>query len=158
MTLKELVMNTDYKDVEPWAKLVFEVLEDGWSAYRRVMCKKVFDTLRHMEAAPNVDMRLWIKDYNINGYFDEETLKKNPEYEPYAYAVECEPWSDWLGMELNEETLTNLSAGEIIGNCIFEMTWWGWTEEDIKKNLEESFKKHEEEIQKEKNGKVPDEE
>ena len=34
-----------------------------------------------------------------------------------------------------------MSVEDILGNCIYEMTWWGYDEETIRKNYEERMKK-----------------
>ena len=55
------------------------------------------------------------------------------------FSLTATPWSEWLGMEVDEATLNSMSVADILGNCIYEMTWWGYDEETIRKNLEERF-------------------
>lgn len=38
-------------------------------------------------------------------------------------------WSEWLGMKISEATLTDNSIHAIVTHCIFEMTYYGLTEE-----------------------------
>lgn len=41
------------------------------------------------------------------------------------------PWSEWVGMEVSEVTLSELSDAQIVAHCLFEMTFFGFTEEGI---------------------------
>ena len=52
------------------------------------------------------------------------------------YAIEFVPWADWISMYITQETLDTLSNEEIAAGCLYEMTFNGFSEEDItdKKN------------------------
>jgi len=41
-------------------------------------------------------------------------------------------WSEWLGVEINKETEEKHSPEEIISHCLYEMTFYGFTEKKIK--------------------------
>jgi hypothetical protein len=53
------------------------------------------------------------------------------------------PWSEWLGSEIDEETLAMLKPHEIVAHCLMEMTFSGFTEEDIKEHLDELLRRNE---------------
>ncbi len=48
------------------------------------------------------------------------------------FILEFTPWSKWLGMELDPHTLEKFSEFDIIAHCMYEMTFFGFTQEDIK--------------------------
>lgn len=129
MRLKELVMQTTYKEIEPAIAKAFESYGLEVTDYRKSNWEKVFNTLYAMEPEQDVDMKLRIAPGDVSGCYDEKTL----------FSLIATPWSVWLGMEVCEATLNSMSVPNIIGNCIYEMTWWGYDEETIRKNLKEGF-------------------
>lgn len=139
MKLKDLVMQTTYKEIEPAIAKTFEYLGLEGTDYRKSNWVKVFDTLYAMEPEQNVDMKLRVVPGDVSGYYDEEARKKNPEYSDQMYSIAATPWNVWLGMEVKEATLNSMSVADIIGNCIYEMTWWGYDEDTIRKNLKEGL-------------------
>lgn len=149
MKLKELVMQTTYEEIEQAIAKVFESYGLEVTEYRKSNWAKVFDTLYAMEPEQDIDMKLRIVPGDVSGYYDEETRKKNPEYSPYMFSLTATPWKEWLGMEVDEATLNSMSVADILGNCIYEMTWWGYDEETIRKNFEERFGKKDTEDAKE---------
>lgn len=49
-----------------------------------------------------------------------------------GYAIEFLEWGKWLRMDLAPETTTKFSDLEIIAHCLYEMTFIGFDEEEIK--------------------------
>jgi len=47
------------------------------------------------------------------------------------YAIELEPWSAWLGMKIDPDTLAKYSESEIVAHCLWEMTCFGFEETAI---------------------------
>ena len=58
------------------------------------------------------------------------------------YSLTATPWSFWLGMGVDEDTLKDMSVEDIMVNCIYEMTWWGYDEETINLNINKFIKGH----------------
>ena len=42
-------------------------------------------------------------------------------------------WDEWLGMEIEAETLEKYSELDILCHCFWEMTWCGYSMEKVKK-------------------------
>lgn len=53
-----------------------------------------------------------------------------------AYAIEYNPWCEWLSLNIEQNTLDTLSAEEIMAHVLYEMTWAGFDEETIHKDAE----------------------
>ena len=87
------------------------------------------------------DMRLRVVPGDVSGYYEEKILNEHPDYWRGLYSLTSTPWRVWLGMELDEKTLQNMSVVDIIGNCIYEMTWCGYDEDARHKNHEELLEK-----------------
>jgi hypothetical protein len=66
------------------------------------------------EASPEVD-------------WDDEQGNKEE-----SFGIEFSDWAEWLGMEIDAETAPRYSELEIIGHCLWEMTFFGYTQEKIK--------------------------
>lgn len=139
MKLKELVMQTTYKEIEQSIANAFESYDLEVTDYRKSKWEQVFNTLYAMEPEQDVDMKIRVVPGDVSGYYDEKARKKNPDYREGMYSLTTAPWSEWLGMEVDEATLNSMSVADILGNCIYEMTWWGYDEETIHKNIEERF-------------------
>lgn len=56
------------------------------------------------------------------------------------YAIETEPWNSWLGMTIFEETADTFTPLEIIAHCLYEMTFLGYTEEEIQREADGFYK------------------
>ena len=52
------------------------------------------------------------------------------------HAIEFVEWKKWLGMGLESDTLKNFTELEIISHCLYEMTFIGFDENEIKERRE----------------------
>ena len=64
--------------------------------------------------------------YGIDG-----TKREDGELEKFSLGLT--PWSQWLGSSLSESILNNYTKEEIISHCLFDMTFHGFSESEIKK-------------------------
>tara|TARA_B100000315_G_scaffold84339_1_gene77302 strand:+ start:749 stop:1426 length:678 start_codon:yes stop_codon:yes gene_type:complete len=74
--------------------------------------------------------------YGIDG-----TKREDGELEKFSLSLT--PWSQWLGSSLSEKILNNYTKEEIISHCLFDMTFHGFSEAEIKnvkKELNTSMK------------------
>lgn len=53
------------------------------------------------------------------------------------YSLEFNKWNNWISMFITKETLDNFSPEEIVASCLYEMTFYGFDEDTIQKNLAE---------------------
>ena len=65
-----------------------------------------------------------------NGYISVHGISEKSED---TYALELSYHEEWLGYEVSEKTLKDYPPKEIISRCMYEMTFWGWDNEGIKK-------------------------
>ena len=54
-----------------------------------------------------------------------------------SYGIELTDWAEWLGMEIEPETLSRYAEADIIVHCVWEMTFFGYSQADIEKTVEE---------------------
>ena len=127
MTLKDLIMQVAYGDIVEATAKVFADNKPKLTKARSKRLEKMFARLQDMEPEPG-DMKLLVSPNDVSGYYDEVTLKEHPEYHGGLYSLVCTPWSKWLGMEVSQETLESMSVSDILGNCLYEMTYFGYEE------------------------------
>lgn len=132
MKLFELIQTNNWLSVKETLLSLYPDQEEGISAYQ-----KVFSQLLQMNSNAS-QMEIVMKEY-----YDEEAygksyvdvsgsmLKGTEEEMSYSYAIEFEPWENWLGMSINETSLKEFTELEIISHCLFEMTFMGYDENEI---------------------------
>ena len=68
--------------------------------------------------------------YGIDG-----TKREDGELE--SFSLSLSPWSEWLGSSLSKDILNNYTKEEIISHCLYDMTFYGFSEADMKKAKKE---------------------
>jgi hypothetical protein len=78
-------------------------------------------------------------DFDGEEYVDVSGEYKHPKNkeEEYSHAIEFTPWKKWLGMDISTESLKDFTELEILAHCLYEMTFVGFDEKDIKEELED---------------------
>jgi hypothetical protein len=71
---------------------------------------------------------------HVSGYYTNP--EDNTDEHTMSLAIEFTPWSEWLGMDISPKTLSEFNELEIIAHCLYEMTFVGYEEEDIKAELD----------------------
>jgi tetratricopeptide (TPR) repeat protein len=124
----DLLKRHNWDEVKPVFIAAYPKYEELSPAYNMV-----YDNLLALESAKS-DMRIVIKrlsnsNYHLSGY------KKRPKTKREAktpYGIEFADWAKWLGMDIDRGTMEDYSDEEIIAHCLWEMTFNGFTQEDIK--------------------------
>ena len=125
--LTYLIDNMFFYDHEMSSK---EIYEKG---------SKVFDVLRTMEPVKKDDLKLSVwhgltddheAGYDVSGIGYSELLNDHT-----CFAIEGTPWNEWLGMPVEEDTLKELTPAQIVGYSMYEMTYFGWSEEEIRETI-----------------------
>jgi len=152
MKFKELLYKYNWDDVHSTLLQLYPDQERNVEGYRQV-----FETLRTITPV-ETNMRICIEsvfDEDEDEYYasvsgKDGTLMKEqkdipPEFlkdddignQEVSYGIEFTDWAEWLGMEIDPETLSNYSEVDILGHCLWEMTFYGYTREDVKKAMDE---------------------
>lgn len=99
--------------------------------------KYVFETLRLMRPRDSkeemiIDIRRVGR--GRNAYFDVSGMCKENGKEQ-SYGIEYTPWSKWLGYEINKKVLKKMTKEEIAAHCLWEMTFAGFTQDKIRRQI-----------------------
>jgi hypothetical protein len=62
-------------------------------------------------------------------------LNYEPGQVPESFGLDFVPWNEWLGMTIEKETLEKYTELEDICHCLYEMTFMGFDEEHIQREL-----------------------
>ena len=123
----ELLKSVKFEDVFASIMKWFKNQENSIEGYR-----KVFNTLLDMTPKKHnltdlfINVEKVVEDdiewLDVSGYtFDK---KKH-------YSIEFESWNDWVSMFVTKETLDSLTTEEIVGACLWEMTYFGFDEGEV---------------------------
>ena len=126
MIFKELIQSNEWYSVSQIFLELYPNHEKSLNGY-----ENVFYELRNLEPI-NSDVQIQLENYGE--YVDVSGFKPNDEY---SWAIEFRPWNEWLGMEVFPKTLEVFTELEIICHCLFEMTFFGFEEEEIQDQYKE---------------------
>jgi len=68
----------------------------------------------------------FLKDFDDKDYVDELGNKTEA-----FWALEFQTWAYWVSLPVDEETLKNYSELDIVVHCLWEMTFCGFSQEEI---------------------------
>ena len=130
MTLRELVETCNFKDLHPILLQLCDGYEGNIPYY-----KVIFDGLRFRKFIPSNDIIRIQKDdefstedkilYHVNMFCPDEQ-------KTYGF---CGMRDENLSMEVVLNEGISLSNAEIVANCIWEMTFHGFTDEEIQERI-----------------------
>lgn len=144
MTFKKLIESNTWSQVSPIFLNLYPDAKDDLSGY-----ESVFKKLESIVAEKtDISIVIYKEKDDDEEYLDVSGLHNNPKNkeDEYPQGIELVPWHKWLGMDISRETLENYSALEIIAHCLYEMTFAGFSEEDIPRalrSIEKSTKERE---------------
>lgn len=139
MTLNELLKAT------PWQDIAI-TLVTAYPNQRKLLegYQIVFETLKLM-APKDSDLTLHVvyddSDSEDSGH-DVYGIKADKPDERWGLLFVS--WAEWLGMELAPETISTCTSGQIAALCLFEMTFFGFTEDVREEKNQELMKTAEE--------------
>jgi len=55
------------------------------------------------------------------------------------WAMDFSPWEYWLSLPIDPDTLNLFTKEDIVALCLYEMTWDGFTQEDIRAKAKALF-------------------
>jgi len=104
--------------------------------------EKVFNNLRIMKPI-KTDITILVNNefddfdkqeyVNVSGYKNIPNRSINDLTD--SLALEFTPWEEWLGMDIDNDSLSVFPELEIICHCLFEMTFFSFEQEEIQKEL-----------------------
>lgn len=133
MTLKHLILNNTWTNISSLFLEIYPEAEKNLKGYENVFGKLLLIDPEHM--GMSIVTTKVIDDDEV--YIDVSGLHNHPKNveENYPQGLELTPWGKWLGMDISKASLNDFSESELIVHCLYEMTFVGFEEEDIKKRI-----------------------
>ena len=123
----------DQKNISGF-KMVFEQLQTLMPAETnmRIILKEVFDEFENERytCVSGVDGTLK-REENPEIFKDDKIGNQE-----VSYGIEFTDWEEWLGMDIDPESTSNYHETDIIAHCLWEMSFYGYTQEAIKKTID----------------------
>ncbi len=154
MKLSEMVASVGWAEARASLLWSYPDVEKSIEGYRRV-----FDSLRKLKPAAST-MRLvvhqtfreelddapfaQVSGRNGTRNRDQADFKHlgqsaDPDYADAEtnFSLAFEPWEQWLGMEIDPQTLRDYTAPQIVAHCLWEMTFHGFEPSEIQAERDE---------------------
>ena len=137
MKLIELIRRNSWLSVELTLLDIYHEEKKNISGYEEIFRQLV--SMPVIETDMIIEIKREIDDFDNEEYIDISGRKKNEpkdqKEQETSYALEFTPWSEWLGMQIDKNSIKNFTELEIISRCLFEMTFVGFDENEIQEEL-----------------------
>lgn len=120
-----------------WAKVQKKLLDYYQEEHNIPGYKKVYDLLLGMEPAPSSQYLLFLETELEDGE-EEVDLYARLHNIDSRYSIECVPWKEVLAMQIYTDP-HRYSCSEIVAHILFDITFWGFSEERIAYNISRMF-------------------
>ena len=143
MKLYELLKKTNFDDVLSEILRLYKDQEKNREGYR-----KVYEELLGRDPGPG-EPGFRIELLSETSETGEPWLITHgiEDGEEISYGLELYPWADLLGTEVTPETEAGFKAETIVAGCLYEMTFFGFTEDKIRETEERWSKAIEEDLE-----------
>lgn len=140
--LYDLLKDSDFEKVFDRLCHWFEDQEQSKDGYKAVYYK-LLTMIPHKHNLSDLFINITLVEEDKGNWMNVEgkdMLKPNS----IKYGIEFEPWNNWISMFITQETLDTFTKDEIIAGCLYEMTFFGFTEKDVSEHHNELIKSAEE--------------
>ncbi len=138
MKFTDLLKNNTWLSIEIVLLQLYPDEKKNISTY-----EQIFNDLKFREPVfgdISIILRNEQDDFDESEYVDvsgrENNPKENTDALTDALAIEFTPWNEWLGMDIDKNTLQDFTELEIIAHCLYEMTFMGFEEEEIQAEMD----------------------
>jgi hypothetical protein len=149
MKFKDLVDKYAWDDAQVVLLQLYPDEEKSLAGYRQV-----YETLRSLQPA-ETKLRICIESVtsdldgetyeDVSGKDGRTRREASPEVDwdgesgnkEESFGIEFTDWAEWLGMEIDPQTADRYPELAIIGHCLWEMTFVGYTREAVREKSEE---------------------
>ncbi|MBI9056969.1 MAG: hypothetical protein JEZ01_04280 [Labilibaculum sp.] len=132
MKFKDLILKYKWDDIKPLFYELYQDSDRNLDAY-----KLVFEKIKRLQVEES-NHEILIRNITESGvsYVHVNAIKlseKEVDGELMTYSLMLTPWNEWAGMSIDTESLSTFPEKDIIIHCLWEMTFCGFDEKDIKK-------------------------
>ena len=125
MTFSELIKALSWPSVEATLMMYFPKYQSSLSGFKRA-----FNKLQILEPQQNADTLKLVR-------IDAENVNVTTVCDDKEYSITIAPWDEILGNKIDAQSLAKFSQPEIAAFVLWELTFYGFDEETIKKKTDE---------------------
>ncbi len=135
VVLKSLVDKYQWRDIYRRMAKLYPTPKKNLEGYKRV-----FKELQKINMLPQGKRKILIELQPCYDQFDDTYFTNvhgvTPKKRGSTWAFDFYTWDKWLGMEIYEATLIEYGEINVICHCLYDMTFWGFNQDDINKEFE----------------------
>lgn len=144
MLFKEIIKKYKWEDIQKEFLKLYPDQKKNIKGYKKVF--NVLQKIKPQKSNVKIELDLSKEKENRKPYVrvggierKEFPIEKDSWIKDWrrSYAIEFQPWSKWLGMEIDAVTEYQFSELEIIVHCLWEMTYCGFQEKEVQGYLKE---------------------
>lgn len=140
-TFQDIIKQSDWNKIQyhflQWHPKFSEIIEKYITIFESL--KNIQPVQTQMQIHLEIVNKTLFKDDDDETYVSVSGLENNEEGILTHYSIILMEWNKWLGCTISESTMHDFEKEEIIAHCLFEMTYYGKSEEEIKQQKEEIF-------------------
>lgn len=136
MTLKELHSDTNWPSVREKLFSLYPNQKKSEIGYQKVYDQ--MSSIEPIETKFEILLRFIEEEDPEDSYVHLSGIDTDSDTKE-SYSLMITSWEEWMGMSINEKTLKDYSASEILAHCLFEMTYTGFDPETRKRTEDEMF-------------------
>lgn len=129
MKLLDLIQKHPWEEIQTALVRLYPDHESELEGYQTVYQK--LKTLQVLPSDRLLHLELVYSEHSGEYQLEIKHLSPNKPGEDAGplLSLEFTPWAKWLGMEITAESLERFSAYDLIAHCLYEMTFFGFTQE-----------------------------
>ncbi|MBR3567574.1 MAG: hypothetical protein IKN94_04815 [Salinivirgaceae bacterium] len=128
MTFSELIKAQSWPSVEATLMMYFSKYQSSLSGFKRA-----FNMLQNMEPQQNADTLKLVR-------IDAENVDVTTVCDGKEYSITIAPWNEILGNRIDAQSFAKFSQPEIAVFVLWQLTFYGFDEETIRKKTDEWLK------------------
>lgn len=132
VTLYDLIREVNFDEVFSRVCFYYPSQSNGREGYENAF-NELLDKKQKKHCIGDLFIEVIIEEDDDENYLDVCGLNIQ---NGNRYAIELCQWSDWVTMFITKETLDRLSKEDIIAGCLYEMTFFGFSEKVVLDKLE----------------------
>jgi len=134
MNLKYIADSLQWHDIEKFL-IERDTKDDKDGKQNLPGYEKVLEELKTL--TPQDSELIIIMEHVVEDHDEWDNIHALDPTDNETYAIEFTPWEEWLGMEIDWKSLAEFGPQRLLAMCIWEMTWAGFTQEEIRARLDE---------------------
>ena len=125
-TFRELATRHTWEEVGPVLVSLYPGQKSSLVGYEKVLAQ--LRTIEPISSDWHIVVE-WVEDWFDGKPYVHVCGRKRGDDQNWA--LDFTDWAEWLGMEIAPPSFETFTGIEVLAHCLYEMTWFGFTLEDV---------------------------